>query len=78
MSEHVSGETIPHLSGYSEAELDQAFAAIARDVEASAAALSVFFTSPDRLWTVTRIETKPAADAKETNIDTKRFDARGN
>src|SRR6202046_1601590 len=39
MSEHVSGEAIPHLSGYSEAELDQAFAAISREVESSAAAL---------------------------------------
>jgi phenylalanyl-tRNA synthetase alpha chain len=32
-------DAIPHLSGYSEAELDQAFAAIAREVETSAAAL---------------------------------------
>src|SRR5580700_610486 len=39
MSEYVSGEAIPHLSGYSEAELDQAFAAISREVESSAAAL---------------------------------------
>ena len=39
MSENVSGDGIPHLSGYSEAELDQAFAAIAQEVEASAAAL---------------------------------------
>src|SRR5580693_8053340 len=39
MSEHVSGEAITHLSGYSEAELDQAFAAISREVESSAAAL---------------------------------------
>src|ERR1700744_1886875 len=39
MSEHVSGG-IPHLSGYSEAELDQAFAAISREVEASSAALA--------------------------------------
>ncbi|MBV8437219.1 MAG: phenylalanine--tRNA ligase subunit alpha [Silvibacterium sp.] len=43
MSEHVSEQVlgdIPHLSGYSEAELDQAFAAISREVEASSAALS--------------------------------------
>jgi phenylalanyl-tRNA synthetase alpha chain len=39
MSENVNGDEIPHLSGYSEAELDQAFAAIAEKVEASAAAL---------------------------------------
>ena len=32
-------DDIPHLSGYSEAELDQAFAAIGREVTASAAAL---------------------------------------
>jgi phenylalanyl-tRNA synthetase alpha chain len=32
-------DEIPHLSGYSEAELDQAFAAISREVTASAAAL---------------------------------------
>jgi phenylalanyl-tRNA synthetase alpha chain len=32
-------DVIPHLSGYREAELDQAFAAISREVEASAAAL---------------------------------------
>jgi phenylalanyl-tRNA synthetase alpha chain len=32
-------DAIPHLSGYSEAELDQAFAAISREVESSAAAL---------------------------------------
>ncbi|HEX5235698.1 MAG TPA: phenylalanine--tRNA ligase subunit alpha [Silvibacterium sp.] len=32
-------DEIPHLSGYNEAELDQAFAAISREVEASAAAL---------------------------------------
>jgi phenylalanyl-tRNA synthetase alpha chain len=39
MSEHVNGDEIPHLSGYSEAELDQAFAAISQKVQASAAAL---------------------------------------
>jgi len=39
MSEHVNGDETPHLSGYSEAELDQAFAAISQKVEASAAAL---------------------------------------
>ncbi len=39
MSEHVLGDGIPLLSGYSEAELDLAFAAISREVEASAAAL---------------------------------------
>ena len=33
-------DTIPHLSGWSEAELDQAFAAISREVEASAATLA--------------------------------------
>ncbi len=32
-------DAIPNLSGYSEAELDQAFSAIAREVETSAAAL---------------------------------------
>jgi phenylalanyl-tRNA synthetase alpha chain len=32
-------EAIPHLSGYSEAELDQAFAALSREVTASAATL---------------------------------------
>ncbi len=36
----MSEDAIPHLSGYSEAELDQAFAAISREVEASAAALA--------------------------------------
>jgi phenylalanyl-tRNA synthetase alpha chain len=35
----MSEEVIPHLSGYSEAELDSAFAAISREVESSAAAL---------------------------------------
>ena len=43
MSEHVSEKVvgdIPHLSGYSEAELDRAFAAISREVEASSAALA--------------------------------------
>src|SRR5580700_8688312 len=39
MSENVSGEAIPHLSGYSEAELDRAFAAISSEVETSAATL---------------------------------------
>jgi phenylalanyl-tRNA synthetase alpha chain len=39
MSENISGEAIPQLSGYSEAELDKAFAAISREVETSAAAL---------------------------------------
>jgi phenylalanyl-tRNA synthetase alpha chain len=39
MSENLSGDGIPYLSGYSEAELDQAFAAIAQEVEASASAL---------------------------------------
>src|ERR1700756_5907941 len=42
MSEHVSEQVlgeIPQLSGYSEAELDKAFAAISREVEASSAAL---------------------------------------
>src|SRR5580698_211742 len=39
MSEHVSGDGIPLLSGYSEAELDRAFAAISSEVETSAAAL---------------------------------------
>src|ERR1700761_7276800 len=40
MSEHVLGDGIPLLSGYSEAELDSAFAAISREVESSAAALA--------------------------------------
>ncbi|WP_446745160.1 phenylalanine--tRNA ligase subunit alpha [Silvibacterium acidisoli] len=40
MSETLSGESIPQLSGYSEAELDQAFAAISSEVAASAAALA--------------------------------------
>ncbi|HZD49208.1 MAG TPA: phenylalanine--tRNA ligase subunit alpha, partial [Silvibacterium sp.] len=43
MSEHVSEKVaggIPRLSGYSEAELDQAFAAISREVERSSEALS--------------------------------------
>src|ERR1700752_854114 len=35
----MSEDAIPHLSGWSEAELDQAFAALSREVEASAAAL---------------------------------------
>ena len=39
VSGNISGEAIPQLSGYSEAELDQAFAAISREVEVSAAAL---------------------------------------
>src|SRR5580698_9964288 len=39
MSEHVSGDGIPLLSGYSEAELDRAFAAISSEVETSAATL---------------------------------------
>src|SRR5271166_4132046 len=39
MSEQASGD-IPHLSGNSEAELDQAFAAISREVEASSTALA--------------------------------------
>ncbi len=39
MSENVSGDEIPHLSGYGVAELDEAFAAISREVEHSAAAL---------------------------------------
>jgi phenylalanyl-tRNA synthetase alpha chain len=33
-------DAIPHLSGWSEAEVDQAFAALSREVEASAAALA--------------------------------------
>src|ERR1700744_2846073 len=40
MSETLSGELIPQLSGYSEAELDRAFAAISSEVSASAAALA--------------------------------------
>jgi phenylalanyl-tRNA synthetase alpha chain len=43
MSEHVSESgsgDIPRLSGYSEAELDQAFAAISREVDAPSAALA--------------------------------------
>jgi phenylalanyl-tRNA synthetase alpha chain len=36
----MSEDAIPHLSGWSEAELDQAFAALSREVEASAAALA--------------------------------------
>src|SRR3984885_1574322 len=39
MSENVSGDGIPHLSGYSEAELDEAFAAIAQEVEEPPASL---------------------------------------
>jgi phenylalanyl-tRNA synthetase alpha chain len=39
MSENLSGDEIPHLSGYGVAELDEAFAAISREVEGSAAAL---------------------------------------
>ncbi len=35
----MSDDVIPYLSGYSEAELDQAFAGISREVESSAAAL---------------------------------------
>jgi len=43
MSEHVSeigSRDIPQLAGYSEAELDKAFAAISREVEASSATLA--------------------------------------
>jgi phenylalanyl-tRNA synthetase alpha chain len=40
MSETLSGESIPQLSGYSEAELDRAFAAISSEVATSAAALA--------------------------------------
>jgi len=40
MSENANGDAIPHLSGYSEAELDQAFAAISREVETSSASLA--------------------------------------
>ncbi|MBB6145497.1 phenylalanyl-tRNA synthetase alpha chain [Silvibacterium bohemicum] len=40
MSEHVSGDAIPLLPGYNEAELDQAFAAVAAEVDASAKALA--------------------------------------
>ena len=39
MSENVNGDAIPSLTGFSEAELDQAFAAISREVQASPAAL---------------------------------------
>src|SRR5277367_5625347 len=40
MSENANGDVIPHLSGYSEAELDQAFATISGEVEASSVALA--------------------------------------
>ncbi|GGH02580.1 phenylalanine--tRNA ligase subunit alpha [Silvibacterium dinghuense] len=40
MSQHETGDQIPSLSGYSEAELDQAFAGVLREVETSAAALA--------------------------------------
>jgi phenylalanyl-tRNA synthetase alpha chain len=39
MSENLSGDEIPHLSGYGAAELDEAFAAVSREVEGSAATL---------------------------------------
>jgi phenylalanyl-tRNA synthetase alpha chain len=39
VSGNISGEAIPQLSGYSEAELDKAFAAISSEVETSAATL---------------------------------------
>ena len=39
VSGNISGDAIPQLSGYSEAELDKAFTAISSEVEASAAAL---------------------------------------
>jgi phenylalanyl-tRNA synthetase alpha chain len=40
LKKNMPEDAIPHLSGYGEAELDQAFAAVSREVEASAAALS--------------------------------------
>jgi phenylalanyl-tRNA synthetase alpha chain len=40
MSVNENGDVIPLLSGYGEGELDQAFAAVSREVDASAAALA--------------------------------------
>src|SRR6185437_8239155 len=40
LKRNMPDDSIPHLSGYSEAELDQAFAAVSREVEDSAAVLA--------------------------------------
>ena len=40
LKKNMPEDSIPHLFGYSESELDQAFAAISREVEASAAVLA--------------------------------------
>jgi phenylalanyl-tRNA synthetase alpha chain len=39
MSENISGDEIPHLSGYGEAELDQAFGSLTLAIDADAASL---------------------------------------